>query len=81
LKENFRKIFLFIYNEFNNTNLKYTNLKYTPTKYYISSKPFNSEGITEGNPRAGDAQTNSGDFFVGRPVIPRSYYLRLTFNF
>lgn len=42
---------------------------------------FNSEGITEGNPRAGDAQTNSGDFFVGRPVIPRSYYLRLTFNF
>lgn len=42
---------------------------------------FNSEGITEGNPRAGDAQTNSGDFFVGRPILPRSYYVRLTFTF
>jgi outer membrane receptor protein involved in Fe transport len=42
---------------------------------------FNSEGITEGNPRAGDAQTNSGDFFVGRPILPRSYYLRVTFTF
>ncbi|PJE45675.1 MAG: TonB-dependent receptor [Sediminibacterium sp.] len=42
---------------------------------------FNSEGITEGNPRAGDVQTNSGDFFVGRPILPRSYYVRLTFTF
>ncbi len=42
---------------------------------------FNSEGITEGNPRAGDAQTNSGDYFVGRPILPRAYYLRLTYTF
>jgi iron complex outermembrane receptor protein len=41
----------------------------------------NSEGITEGNPRAGDTQTNSGDYFVGRPILPRSYYLRLTYTF
>jgi iron complex outermembrane receptor protein len=42
---------------------------------------FNSEGITEGNPRAGDSQTNSGDYFVGRPILPRAYYLRLTYTF
>lgn len=42
---------------------------------------FNSEGITEGNPRAGNAQQNTGDFFVGRPIIPRSFFGRLTVTF
>lgn len=42
---------------------------------------FNSEGITEGNPRAGNAQANTGDFFVGRPIIPRSYFARMTLSF
>ena len=42
---------------------------------------FDIKGITEGNPRAGDAQTNSGDFFVGRPILPRSYYVRLSLTF
>ncbi len=42
---------------------------------------FNSEGITEGNPRAGDTQTNSGNYFVGRPILPRAYYIRFTYTF
>lgn len=42
---------------------------------------FNIHGVTEGNPRAGDAQTNSGDFFVGRPILPRSFFARLTLTF
>ena len=42
---------------------------------------FNSEGITEGNPRAGNAQQNTGDFFVGRPIIPRSFFGRLAITF
>lgn len=42
---------------------------------------FNSEGITEGNPRAGNTQTNTGDFFVGRPIIPRSFFARAAITF
>lgn len=42
---------------------------------------FNNEGITEGNPRAGNTQTNTGDFFVGRPIIPRSFFARAVFTF
>ena len=42
---------------------------------------FDKVGVTEGNPRAGDAQTNSGDFFVGRPILPRSYFARLSLTF
>lgn len=42
---------------------------------------FNSEGITEGNPRAGDTQSNTGDYFVGRPILPRATYLRATLTF
>lgn len=42
---------------------------------------FNSEGITEGNPRAGNTQTNTGRFFVGRPIIPRSFFTRMTLSF
>jgi iron complex outermembrane recepter protein len=41
---------------------------------------FNSEGITEGSPRLGDNQTDE-QFFVGRPIIPRTYLLSATFKF
>ncbi|XMO88392.1 TonB-dependent receptor [Algibacter sp. AS12] len=41
---------------------------------------FNDEGVTEGDPRnvnqAGDAE-----FFFGRPILPRRFFLTATFNF
>ena len=43
---------------------------------------FNSDGLTEGNPRAGIAgQSGDGDFFVGRPILPRRFFLPTTFTF
>lgn len=43
---------------------------------------FDSSGITEGNPRAGIAgQSGDGEFFVGRPILPRRMFLTATFNF
>jgi iron complex outermembrane receptor protein len=43
---------------------------------------FDSAGLTEGNPRAGIAgQSGDGDFFVGRPILPRRFFLTTTFNF
>jgi outer membrane receptor protein involved in Fe transport len=42
---------------------------------------FDVVGVTEGNPRAGDAQTNTGDFFVGRPILLRSYFVRAALSF
>lgn len=42
---------------------------------------FNVVGVTEGNPRAGDAQTNTGTFFVGRPILLRSFFARATLTF
>lgn len=41
---------------------------------------FNSTGITEGSPRLGENQTEE-EFFVGRPIIPRTAVVNLTFNF
>lgn len=41
---------------------------------------FNSAGITEGSPRLGENQTEE-EFFVGRPIIPRTAVTNLTFNF
>ncbi|MBC5840395.1 TonB-dependent receptor [Flavobacterium sp. F-380] len=41
---------------------------------------FNSAGITEGSPRLGDNQTDE-QFFVGRPIIPRTALMNLTFTF
>ncbi|HCF04518.1 TonB-dependent siderophore receptor [Flavobacterium sp.] len=41
---------------------------------------FNSVGITEGSPRLGENQTEE-EFFVGRPIIPRTAVVNLTFNF
>ena len=37
-------------------------------------------GITEGNPRD-VAQSNVGTYFVGRPVLPRRIFFRMTFHF
>ncbi len=38
-------------------------------------------GITEGSPRQGDSQVGTGDFFVGRPILPRRVFVRTTFDF
>ncbi|RNC92028.1 MAG: TonB-dependent receptor [Allomuricauda sp.] len=43
---------------------------------------FDSVGLTEGNPRAGiGGQVDDGDFFFGRPILPRRFFLTATFNF
>jgi iron complex outermembrane recepter protein len=42
---------------------------------------FDSSGITEGNPRAGAAGQTESEFFVGRPILPRRFFLTATFNF
>lgn len=42
---------------------------------------FDSEGITEGSPRQGNAQTGAAEFFVGRPILPRRVFIRAQFTF
>jgi len=42
---------------------------------------FDSEGVTEGSPRQGSGQSNTGDFFVGRPILPRRISVRMTYKF
>ncbi|GIX18003.1 MAG: TonB-dependent receptor [Rhodothalassiaceae bacterium] len=42
---------------------------------------FNSDGITEGSPRVGNAQSSAGAFFVGRPILPRQFTFRLRYDF
>ena len=43
---------------------------------------FDSDGLTEGNPRAGIAgQSGDGEFFFGRPILPRRVFFTTTFNF
>tara|TARA_R110002051_G_scaffold280349_1_gene341964 strand:+ start:23268 stop:25943 length:2676 start_codon:yes stop_codon:yes gene_type:complete len=42
---------------------------------------FDSDGITEGNPRAGSAGQTESEFFVGRPILPRRVFVTATFNF
>lgn len=42
---------------------------------------FDSDGVTEGSPRQGSAQSGTGQFFVGRPILPRRYTLRLTYSY
>jgi len=32
---------------------------------------LDSEGITEGSPRQGNSQIGGGEYFVGRPILPR----------
>ncbi|MBC6428179.1 MAG: TonB-dependent receptor [Cellvibrionales bacterium] len=41
---------------------------------------LDSDGITEGSPRQASGQT-VGEFFIGRPVLPRRANLRLTYDF
>ncbi|GAA0718399.1 TonB-dependent receptor [Aquimarina litoralis] len=43
---------------------------------------FDSDGLTEGNPRAGIAgQSADGEFFFGRPILPRRFFLTATYSF
>jgi outer membrane receptor protein involved in Fe transport len=41
----------------------------------------NVQGITEGSPRQGNSQISGGEFFVGRPILPRRFFIRATFSF
>ena len=51
----------------------------------ISAHIFNltdEQGITEGSPRQGNAQSGApAQFFVGRPILPRRTMLRVTYDF
>lgn len=42
---------------------------------------LDTQGITEGSPRQGNTQIGGGEFFVGRPILPRRFFIRATFNF
>ena len=42
---------------------------------------FDAAGITEGSPRQGNSQVAGGNFFVGRPILPRRIFLRASFEF
>jgi iron complex outermembrane recepter protein len=43
---------------------------------------FDSQGLAEGNPRAGAIQAGgTGAFFNGRPILPRRVTAKLTFDF
>ncbi|XPF95894.1 TonB-dependent receptor domain-containing protein [Colwellia sp. RE-S-Sl-9] len=42
---------------------------------------FDSEGISEGSPRQGNSQVNGGEFFVGRPVLPRRVSITARYDF
>ncbi len=42
---------------------------------------FDSQGLTEGNPRAGAGQDTSGPFFIGRPILPRRFFVSAAYSF
>ncbi len=42
---------------------------------------LDADGVTEGSPRQGNSQVAGGEFFVGRPILPRRIFLRATFEF
>ncbi|MEM9544609.1 MAG: TonB-dependent receptor [Bacteroidota bacterium] len=42
---------------------------------------LDADGVTEGSPRQGDSQVAGGNFFVGRPILPRRIFLRAAFEF
>ncbi len=42
---------------------------------------LDSAGVTEGSPRQGNTQVGGGEYFVGRPILPRRIFLRAAFNF
>jgi iron complex outermembrane receptor protein len=41
----------------------------------------NSQGLAEGSPRLGATQVTGGQFFVGRPILPRRVSFTATYNF
>ena len=51
----------------------------------VSAHIFNlsdAQGITEGSPRQGNAQSGApAQFFVGRPILPRRAMLRVSYDF
>ena len=51
----------------------------------LSAHIFNltdEQGITEGSPRQGNAQSGQpAQFFVGRPILPRRTMIRVTYDF
>jgi iron complex outermembrane receptor protein len=64
-------------------DLSYTVPLQHNESFRISTGIFNlldANAVTEGNPRAGNTQTNTGDFFVGRVSLPRAFYIRLGFS-
>jgi outer membrane receptor protein involved in Fe transport len=42
---------------------------------------LNTDATTEGSPRQDINQTTGGEYFVGRPVLPRRSTVRVTFNY
>jgi len=43
---------------------------------------FDAAGITEGSPRQADSQSGAvSEFFVGRPILPRRFFIRAAFDF
>ena len=42
---------------------------------------FDSQGLAEGSPRQANAQSAVGEFFVGRPILPRRITVRATYDF
>ncbi len=42
---------------------------------------LDADGVTEGSPRQGNSQVSGGNFFVGRPILPRRIFVRALFDF
>lgn len=42
---------------------------------------FDSRGLTEGSPRVAAGQESGGEFFVGRPILPRRIFVSVTQEF
>lgn len=42
---------------------------------------LDADGVTEGSPRQGNNQVAGGNFFVGRPILPRRIFIRTLFEF
>lgn len=42
---------------------------------------LNTSGVTEGSPRQGNSQIGGGEYFVGRPILPRRAFFRAAFDF
>jgi len=60
------------------------NLGDSDEKLRLGFSVFNlldSAGITEGSPRQGNAQGAAGEFFVGRPILPRRLFIKAAFDF